>query len=235
MNSQTLGLRGNGDSRVVWGRDRLATWSVRGISVLLVCLIGWLGPAALCASEQEIVSIADNAGVYQISLKMLLDIPAQQVWEGLTDYRHIYRLNPSIVESRLLPAPDGGRTARVFTRIQGCIGFYCREFSRVEDVWERPPREIETRTVPDMSDFHSGSARWRIRDLGGRTELHYEATLEPAFFVPPVVGGYVLKRKLKEEILLSFDKIECLARVKLAIQRDSGVAHYAQMLTGNSC
>lgn len=203
--------------------------------MLLVCLMGWLGSAPLCAAELENMTMTDKAGVYRISLRMLLDVPAQQVWEVLTDYRHIYRLSPSITESRLLPTLDGGRAGRVFTRTQGCVAFYCREFSRVQDVWEHPPREIETRTVPEMSDFHSGSAHWYIRDLGGRTELDYEASLEPAFFLPPVVGGYFLKQAFKEQTLLSFDKIECIARVNLAIQKDSGVATYAKMPTDNGC
>jgi hypothetical protein len=153
------------------------------------------------------VAVSDQDGVYQIRLKMLLDVSAPQVWEVLTDYRHIYRLNPSIIETRLLPAPDAGRAAWVYTRMQVCVGFFCREFSRVEEVWEHPSGEIETRIVPQMSDFDSGSTVWRIRDLGGYTELDYEASLHPTFFVPPVLGSYFVKQKFKEQALLSFDKI----------------------------
>jgi hypothetical protein len=205
----------------------------RTLGLLVLLALGL--PASLVAAELEEVAVSDQDGVYQISLRMLLDVPARQVREVLTDYRHIYRLNPSIVETRLLPTPDAGRAARVYTRMQSCVGFYCREFSRVEDVWEHPSGEIETRIVPHMSDFDSGSTVWRIRDLGEHTELDYEASLEPRFFVPPVVGSYFVKRKFKEEALLSLHKIECIARVNLASEKTYAVASYAKMPTGDPC
>ena len=180
------------------------------------------------------MAVTSEAGVYHISLTMHLDAPMQQVWDVLTDFRHIYRLNPSIIESRLLPTPEG-RAARVFTRMQGCVGFYCREFSRVEDVWETPPGEIATRIVPEMSDFDAGASHWRVEDIGEGTELSYEASLDPGFFVPPVVGGYFVKHKFQEETLLSFEKIECIARVKLAIKRASSVDKYVQMPSEDGC
>ncbi len=198
----------------------------------MLCLLAWAVPVG--AGELEDLAISDEAGAYHLSLKMRLEVPAEQVHAVLTDYRRIYRLNPSIIESRLLPEPDG-TAARVFTRMQGCVGFFCREFSRVEDVWERPSGEIETRIVPEMSDFDSGVAYWRVQGRGDGTELSYEATLEPAFFVPPLVGGFFVKQKFKQETLLSFDKIECIARVRSALEQSSGMRNYARAPSADPC
>ena len=64
---------------------------------------------------------------------MTVAAPAEYVWRVLTDFMHFYRLNPSIIESDILPSPKPG-VARARTLARDCISFICRRIERVEDV-----------------------------------------------------------------------------------------------------
>ena len=71
--------------------------------------------------------------------------------------------------------------------------------------------------VPEMSDFGSGTSLWRVSRHGRRSRLVYEARMQPDFFIPPLVGRYFVEHKLKNERLMTFQRIECAARTRLMI------------------
>lgn len=198
----------------VTGRSRSHQWTSKIIFALFV----YFNHAVVShAAELTRVDVDSTGDVYRIRLEMVLDIAADYVNEVLTDYRHFYRLNPSIVESRMLPPPNEG-TVRVYTRMEGCVLFYCTEFTRVDDVRELDSGELVAVIVPDMSDFGSGTALWRITQHGDRSRLVYEAQIQPDFFVPSLIGSYFVKHKLKAELLTVFQRIECNAKARLQVE-----------------
>jgi hypothetical protein len=197
--------------------------------LMTLCLTRVAGGAELGRVE-----LSNKGNVYTIELEMDLDIAPRYVREVLTDYRHIYRLNPSIVDSRVLPsAPEGA--ARVLTRIEGCVLFHCVEVTRVEDVYETNANELTAVIVPEMSDFWSGKALWRITSEGDRSRLVYEAQLEPEMFIPPLVGTYFVKKKFKEEMMTTFQRIECNARARWLIDEAGGDRTLAELNNYQVC
>ena len=58
--------------------------------------------STLRAGSLPEVEITEQSGVYQIKLVALIAAPASYERSVLTDYKHIYRLNPSIIESEVL-------------------------------------------------------------------------------------------------------------------------------------
>ncbi len=151
---------------------------------------------------------------------MLVHAPAIIVHRVLTDYAHIYRMNPSITESEILPSPDN-ETVRVRTRIEGCVFFFCKDIDRVEDVREVSPGHLQAVIVPAHSDFTSGQADWRIHPVGEDSQVVYQAEITPAFFIPPVIGDYFVKRTIAREVVTSFAKLECIARIKAGLDTRS--------------
>src|SRR5210317_2225220 len=73
-----------------------------------------------CAGQLESISITEIQGEYETRIVALVDAPVEYVLGVITDYRHIYRINPSIVESELLQVGDDGVT-RVRNRIEHCM------------------------------------------------------------------------------------------------------------------
>ena len=157
--------------------------------------------------------VANDGGVYHIKIIAEVDASAEYVYRVLTDYKHIYRLNPSITESETLPSPGYG-VVRVRTRVDDCTSVFCVEINRVEDVYELPPDELHTVIVPSLSNIRSGYAKWKIEDMEEYTEIVYQAQLEPDFNIFPIFGSAILKSKLRQEMMTSMAKIECIARIK---------------------
>jgi hypothetical protein len=182
---------------------------------VLLCLLIPLTRAADLAELQ----VSESEGVYRIRLVMQLQAPAQQVQYVLTDYTRIYRLNPSIIESEILPAPDHG-VVRVRTRLLDCIAFFCKQIERVEDVRESGSGRLLATTVPALSSFKSGDAEWQIHRMGERTQVTYQAQMEPDFYIPPVIGSYFVKKKLLQGMLTSLERIECIARIHAGLERN---------------
>ena len=177
-----------------------------------------LGPAR--ASSLSHIEISENSGNYRVRMVMLIHAPAIYVNSVLTDYKHIYRLNPTITESEILPSPHSG-TVRVKTRMEGCIFFFCRNIDRLEEVREVNSGHLQAVIIPEQSDFTSGSADWRIQPVGDDSEIVYEAQVTPAFFIPPIIGSYFVKRTFAEAVITSFARLECIARNRAGLDTRS--------------
>lgn len=182
---------------------------------LLLCLLLSLAHAADLAELQ----VSESKGFYNIKLAMQMQAPVQYVRRVLIDYGHIYRLDPAIVDSEILHSPEDG-VVRVRTRIADCIGFFCIKIDRVEDVRELEHGGLLATTVPTPGSFKSGYAKWQILDKGRHTEVIYQAQMEPDFFIPPVIGNYFVKRKLRKNTLASLVRIECIARIQAGLEQN---------------
>jgi hypothetical protein len=201
------------------------------------CNTGIAGPAAksgcfLClilvmfsfvpagASNLSKIEISEYSGNYRVRMVMQIHAPARYVNSVLTDYKHIYRLNPAITESEILPSPHSG-TVRVKTRMEGCIFFFCRNIDRLEEVREVTSGHLQAVIIPEQSDFTSGSAEWHIQPVGEDSEIVYEAQVTPAFFIPPIIGSYFVKRTFAEAVITSFARLECIARIRAELDSRS--------------
>lgn len=165
------------------------------------------------SAEIEALAVNENRGVYQISMVTRLDASPEQVHFVLTDYTHIYRLVPSLVEAEVLPDPGNG-AVRVRTRLHDCIFIFCMSIDRVEDVFENGQSELQMKMIPALSSFRSGNAIWTITRSDDGSHVVYQAEVEPAFTVLPVLGTALLKRKLRSEMERSIRRIECVAKIR---------------------
>lgn len=132
----------------------------------------------------------------------------------LTDYgdNAFSRISSAYKESRFLdPAADG--TPIVYTRMEGCVLFYCMTLRRTERLETVEPRLIKSVTLPEQSDFKYSVSEWVLEpDGAGGTNMVYKLEMEPDFGVPPVIGPWYLKRTLSQGGMRAVMRIERLAR-----------------------
>ena len=173
------------------------------------------------ADEVEELSVTEADGEYTLRIVSILDAPADYVYDVITDYKHAYRINPSITKVEILPS-DHDDVVRMRDVSEHCVGPFCFTINWVGDFLETRKGDIKVTTVPEFSNFESGSAIWKIRSRGQHTWVLHESRLIPDFFIPPVLGSTILKNKMRTETLATFKRIECQAIIMLERDMSSG-------------
>ena len=183
------------------------------------------------AYELNHAEVTENSGIFLIRITATFDVPADYIRRVLNDYNHIYRLSSSIIETEVLRSNDTSVT-RVRTKLLACAAVFCQEVERVDAIRTLASGDIQAEIIPEQSEFRSGRAIWRITPVDDKSKLVYEATIEPDFFIPPVVGTAVISRSLKKEFLASFGRIEHIAGINL--EKDWSETHSFASLEHNN-
>lgn len=164
------------------------------------------------------VDVHREAARYHVALEVQLDVPATAAYAAFADARQLPAINPAVKIARLMQgAPVGA--SRIYTDIRVCISFFCRHLEQVQDMRYAPHAHggaISARVIPELSNLRFGEARWTLDDCAGRTCLNFAATLEPGFWVPPLIGPWLMQRKLREEAMQTSAGIERVARAMIA-------------------
>ena len=170
----------------------------------------WFFSAPLAAGSVAHVEVEHRAdGRYAVRLNVGIAAPAAKVRALLTDYAHLSRINPAVKKSEIL-ARLGPGAYRVRTVIKACVWFFCVTLRQVQDVTQRPNGDIVAVTLPAQSNFSYGRARWRVHDEHGGTRVSFDAQLQPSFWVPPLIGPWIIERKLRSEALETAARLEKL-------------------------
>ena len=176
------------------------------VSLLLVGILGCLPVHAGNVMEAEVIH---DSGVYTLSLDAWISAPVPKVHHALTDYTHLERVNPAVKESEIIHSSSSVHH-RVRTLIEACIAFFCKRLMQVWDVEQQSDHVIVATIVPELSNFRSGNANWVLRKESSGTRLRFTTQLEPSFWVPPLIGPWLIRYKLHKEALESVNNLERL-------------------------
>jgi hypothetical protein len=176
------------------------------------------GPSPACAAREGPLVVARHGAAYGITFEAVLDAAPRQVYAVLSDYARLGELSPAIVSVRVAPTP-GGRGVRVRSVLKSCIWVFCRSVVEVQDVVARDGRTIVGRIVPGLGDFERGWTVWRVTALGEHTRVRYEASFVPAFWVPPLIGPWVIGHSLRADFDASMPLLERLAAARARAPR----------------
>jgi len=174
------------------------------------------------AYELKNAEVTEENGIFQIQVTATINAPAEYIRQVLTDYTHMYRLSSSIIESEVLTSKKTGKT-QIRTKLLACASVFCREVERVDAVRTLASGDLQADIVPELSEFRSGQAIWKIKSMSDRSHLVYEATLEPDFYIPPIVGVPAIRSSLKDEFIATFERIERIASIN--VERDWNDEH----------
>lgn len=132
-----------------------------------------------------------------MSLDVRLRAPRQRVWHVLTDYADIKRLNPAVKRSTVIRR-DGLTLLRM--HINSCVLFICFPVTQTEAMTTHGHQWVRGVIVPQLSSFRSGYSQWWLQAVPGGTEARFQATLTPSFYIPPLIGPWMIRRKLRDEM-----------------------------------
>ncbi len=182
---------------------------VRASHVIIGLLLAVLARPGIGAATLE-ATVSYNAGRFSLYAVSLIDLPEPRVRATLTHYENLPRVNGGIQAVEVLRRdPDGGVRMRVRSRV--CILFLCQHYHWEQEVRTQSDGAILAVIDPKVSDFRDGWARWRLTPMGQRTRMVFDAELVPDFWFPPLIGPWLIKRKLYGEVLETAQGVERLA------------------------
>ena len=175
-------------------------------------------PHALSSAGQiEHIDITHANGVYSIDLNVLLDARLPDVYSLVTDFAGTARLNDSIVRNEVQADPENARWKRAMT-IESCVWFFCFEVQQTEWLTIKQLAVIGS-IIPEESNLGPGQSRWALSEPSPeQTRVLYTSEIRPEFWLPPLVGPYMLRKALRKEVHETVDRIETLARDESTFQ-----------------
>lgn len=177
-----------------------------------LCLL--LGAEVAVAAELRAIELEREGDRFIGTAEIWLDAPRESVYEVMADWDLSTQFSSLIVESRdLETGPNGG--PGFYMKNKGCVLFFCKTFEREGSVEREPYERISANADPEKSDFHMSEEVWQFEQTGGGTLVNYRIEMNPKFWVPPVIGAYAIKRKIRK------DGVEALRRIENYIQDGS--------------
>ncbi|MDH4048060.1 MAG: hypothetical protein OEW68_06495 [Gammaproteobacteria bacterium] len=181
-------------------------WRRSAVLVLLLCVKAH-------SADLRDVKVEKEEKRYRLTSETRFDVGVTELYKVLIDYDLFTEFSSVFVESRNIKPGKNGKP-RYFTRMEGCILLFCKSFVRVGELTLKPDTEIVALADPEKSDFEYSRERWILKPDGNGALLAYEFELEPSFWVPPVIGPFVMKRVLKAGGADAVERIEAVAQGK---------------------
>ncbi len=180
---------------------------VHGASLLLFLI----GTSPCRADEIRRLDVTNDAGRYTVRFEVMLDAAVDKALPLMTDPANWPQLSDVIIDSQVLAALPGDKK-KVRVKLEGCVLLVCKTLVKTELMESLPNGEITTLALPDQSDFLYAREIWRITGDDTHTRVEYYAELVPDFFVPPVIGPYILRKKIQSLLTQTAHNLERLAQ-----------------------
>jgi len=177
----------------------------------ILLFIALLLPAFVHPATLLSVSVDRVDGAYVLRSEAWFDVSIDKIYGVLLDWDQSTKFSSVVVESRNVEPDEFGRR-RYYSRNQACLWFFCKSFERHGFVTFEHLKYIEATVDPEKSDFQISDERWEFREEGNGTVVVYDLKMKPKFFVPPLIGPALMKRKLKSGGTNAIDRIEAVAQ-----------------------
>ena len=173
------------------------------------------------AAQVSRVRVTRDGERFLIDMHMVIDAPPRLVFRALQDYATMARYNPDLRSVRVEPtaAPD---RVRLFTTVHMCVLVFCKTMHQEQIMTATAGADggsLNADLVPRGGDFKGGHGLWMVRPCPtarAATCMDVRIQLLPAFWVPPVIGPWVLRRKMDEEARRTGPGLELTARALAA-------------------
>jgi len=114
-------------------------------------------------------------------------------WQVLTDYDHLADFIPNMRMSRVIARTQRGISLEQKGEARLLLFSYPIEVTLA--VTETPYSKVVSRAV--AGNFKEMSGTYTLESQDGRVRLHYTGRMMPDFYVPPLIGTWVLRRNVE--------------------------------------
>ena len=173
------------------------SWALRALLVL--CL------AAGCQARAAdvVVTAARDGDVLRIQASAEFEGTLAQTWQVLTDYDNLAKFIPNLSLSRVTARSADGITVEQKGEVR--LLFFSFPIEVKLAVSESPPTKVMSRAIE--GNFREMSGTYLVDEHSGRIRLRYSGRMVPGFFVPPLIGTWVLRNNVEMTFNALVDEI----------------------------
>lgn len=141
----------------------------------------------------ERVDSADGGKVYRIASSGTVAAARDVVWRILTDYNRLSDYVPDLTSTRVVMRNGDKIIVEQFGTAR--FLFFNRNIRLLVEVHEQAPHSIDIDLIDgDMKVYRCS---WKLIPVdSGGTRLLYQATIEPKFYVPELVGTSLVRKDI---------------------------------------
>ena len=170
----------------------------------------------LWAAEMTKFQVKRDGKRFYMDSTLIVDAPLESMYAIMLDYTNMHQFSRGMVHSQEV-TPDVNGTPRVYTHLRGCVAFICRNIKRIERLETQNNNHIVASLEPDLSENVAWNiSTWDFSELkksgAGKTQIRYQLEFEPDFWVPPIIGPYLVKKSLAEDGLEIITRMEAHAQ-----------------------
>jgi hypothetical protein len=184
------------------------------IRTTLAILLSACGLAGVTAQAAELIDIkVERDGArYKLESNIRFKVDQQSLFAVIINYDRFEEMSSIFIDTyNMEPGPDG--KPRFYTLMEGCVVIFCKQFERFGHLETTPYDEVIAKIDPETSDFRYSWERWQFKtEPEGTVLMRYQFEMEPGFWVPPIIGPYVIRRTLREGGIDAVDRIERIAQ-----------------------
>ena len=162
---------------------------------LQLSLVILLVPSVTCGMAAD-VQVEQQGRRFFVSSQTVVAAEPAVAWRVLSDYDHLADFVPAMRSSRVISKP--GRPLVIEQSGEAGVLLFRFTIDVVLDIDEQPPHRLGFSAR--SGNMRQMRGEWRIEPEGAGIRLHYTAELEPAFWVPPLLGAALLRRDIASQI-----------------------------------
>ncbi|MEO5367705.1 MAG: hypothetical protein H7831_15375 [Magnetococcus sp. WYHC-3] len=160
----------------------------------------WLlcSPWPAQALELALFQVNGEGQDYTVHAQGVVNSPARLIVERITDYAHLSDINQIVRSSTIL---EGAAHENALVRVEAraCFLIYCTTKIAIQRYTLEPGR-VRVEILPNKGHFKGENLVWEFKELeGNRTEFKLHSHIQPDFWIPPMVGSWVVRGLLSQE------------------------------------
>ncbi len=164
---------------------------------------------------------------FLIGMHIVIDATGPQVFRALRDYADMPRYNPDLRAVRVESTSEPDRV-RLFTTVHTCVLFFCKTVHQQQVMTATANASggiLQADLVAQKGAFE-GYGRWAVgpcpvngaparlpqRAPASQACMDIQIVLVPVFWVPPVIGPWLVRRKMEQEAQWTSRGLELIAQ-----------------------
>ena len=169
--------------------------------LLLACLTG----LAVAAPAADIhVEVRRRGETLHVTATAEINGGISRTWRVLTDYDRLAEIVPDLTVSRVISRE--GNLVQLEQKGEARLLFLGFPLDVRLAITEYPRERIVSRAV--AGNFRDMRGAYTLEGSEGRVRLRYTGSMIPDFYVPPLIGTWVLRRNVEATFQALVDEIE---------------------------